>query len=623
MLEQLNAARALIKNDPEQYPSLVRGVLPIGDRPEDEIRLWCAGFIADFFRSKEISESIKSEISLEVLTILKAWVSDKNDAVAKLGVCILSEVYPRIYKQTLSIGKEMRSSWDITSQIKSQALLKWNPESPTLAHNTNEGFIASLIKFAQIVVLTHQQKASNHPVLDDVVLTAEAVGLLDRLLSLFPSNTPQTFGVLSATLNASVTLALAVPALAPRIVSYILTFDLSKRSLGTPQQMPLVLRWVGKLFKLALHPLSRNFPQIPRYQASISNYCAKQSLKRRAEEDEEEEEAPSNKNPAKRQKSVSVDLPQGSQPYKALYTLVDNMMTGFYARDLQLPMAVNMAAAGLAKISPENLSKDLNIIRQRLASTTVMTAASQDQLTREMSQDKSGAGQTNKETGESQPETQEGEEEEEEEENAGPRGPSRAALEVEVPPEFKKFDTVFNRLLGNAPIRVVSRLSARGLGMGTDIKAFVQKKMYAQLVPDFRNSLDPLVLWLSEEYYAENDYAENDKDNANYRASYFHLLSRVVDEILPRLEVSDSKTFIRLLSELPELNRDIIYKMRGTLLDPERSVIAARALKFLIMFKPPTRSDCLDLVEELSKEGVQSTKGILERFRPEAVRPQE
>ena len=163
---------------------------------------------------------------------------------------------------------------------------------------------------------------------------------------------------------------------------------------------------------------------------------------------------------------------------------------------------------------------------------------------------------------------------------------------------------MFNRLLGRAPVRLVSRLVARGLGDGSLARQVSHKKLYAQLVPDFRSQFDAIILWLSEVYYALED-----------RAMYFELVSQVVDDILPKLEVDDSRIFIRLLSELPEINREIVYKLKSICLDPERAVIGSRAIKFLIMFKPPCRKDCLDLAKELVDAGVTSLQSVLDKYK--------
>lgn len=586
-IAQLNAAKDLIRTNPEQYPSLVRGVLPVGDRPEPEIRLWCCGFVADFFSAESVESDVKDEIACEVLEVLSYWISDSDHRVAKLGISILCEVYQRIYQMTWSLGSEMSPKWEQLTELKSIALARW-------ASQEQQGTTIACVKLAQIIILTHQQAARHHPVLDDVLLTAEAAGLLDRLLSIFPNDSHETFCMLSATLNASVSLALTQPQLSPRIVSYITTFDLSKRTLGTPEQQPLVLRWVAKLFRLCLQPLSRNFPQLHKYMAGLCSFCANESLKRRAEDE--------TSCPSKRLKPSQTDLPPGPQPYKAIYTLVDNMMTAFDARDLQFDLAVSMAAAGLRKVKASDLEACISSIKERLSKTSIAPSNGMTNLetVAELEQ-QNQQSPTNVTPNASKPTTNETSVNEEPPQN--PKGPSRVALAVEVPPEFQKYNLLLNRLLSEAPIRVVARLSARGLGEGTPIKLFTQKKLYAQLVPDFRTSLEPLVLWLSEEYYAAS------------KEHYYNLVSRVVDEVIPKLELADSKTFIRLLSELPELNREIIFKIRSSCVDPERSVVGARTLKFLIMFKPPCREDCLDLAEELVKEGVESVQGILSRYR--------
>lgn len=600
---QLNGARQLIEQDPSQYPVLIRSVLPICDRPEVELRAWCAGFIADFFCAGEVDEQQKTQFALEVLDILKQWIEGVDAQVVKLAVCILCEVYPRIYQLAFVHGFQYAEAFGKLTDLKLAALGKWTDFQ-------RESVCVACVKLTQVVILTNQQATTNHPVLDSVVLTAEATGLLDRLLAIFPTPVAgatvglQTYGMLSASLNASIGLALSQSHLAGKIVSYILTFDLSKRSFASPAQQPLVLRWIGKLFKLALHPLSKMYPQIPKYLAGLSAYCTNQSLKRRAQEE----------NVAKRPKLNDSDLPPGPQPYKSLYTLFDNSMTAFNSRDLQFDLAVTLAASGLERVDLDDLEERIAVIRRRIGrkqcefqheqdtgaakeaekgtgtSEKVVASAVETEKTKDTSEQKSQLSDIAKtEATDGDP--------------AIATGPSRAALEVKVPDELKLYDFVFNKLLGHAPIRLVARLVARGLCSGSLVQEVSQKKLYAQLVPEFRTQLDSIVLWISEVYYAHEK-----------RSEYFDLVGQVVEDVMPKLEVADSRIFVRLLSEIPELNRDIIFKIKPICLDPERSVIGFRSIKFLIMFKPPCRKDCLDLAKELVESGVKSLQPVLNKY---------
>lgn len=605
-LEQLNAARELVRTQPQEYPRVLGGILQLGGREEPEIRAWAAGFVADFFGSPDVSDHDKNSYIQEVLVQLPQWIEDVgNPPCVKLAICILCELYPRVLANTAAEGHSMKTFWDIVQVLKNIVLARWQPQTPT-------GIRVMCIKLAQVVISSHNTPLKhNGEVLDTVMLTAEAAGLLDRLISLFGAPTPVEFDELSATLNVSIAIALAFPTMAPRIVASALTFNVSQRIVATPSQLPLVLRWINKLFKLSLHPLQRHFPQIQVFLASLTSYCTSQALKRPAEESDEEETSESRKSasPAKRVKVDDELLPPGKQPYKSLYAL-SNDLVNVDARSLQLDLAVAIAVAGLQKVGSEELDKMIETIKKRLNSVSQSDPTAEAPFQQGPNQTQQQMQQDQDQQSQQQPQDVANEDEDDVNEEA-PRGPSRAALEVEVPTEFKTYDSILNRLLTEAPVRVVARLSARGLGNGTSIKDFTQRKLYAQLVSDFRRSLEPLVLWLSEEYYADET-----------KEVYFKLVARVVDEVIPKLEISDSRIFVRLLSELPELNRDIIYKIKSSCLDPERSVVGARALKFLIMFKPPCRKDCLDLVEELVQEGVQSVKGILEKYRPRAIEAQ-
>lgn len=605
---QLNGARKLVEADPSQYSVLLRSVLPVCDHPDKELRLWCAGFIADYFCTPLVDDNQKTAACADVYPVLKGWIDDTEPSVVKLAICILAETYPRTYSLVFAQGFSYKQQFDESRLLNASALRKWTNDQEL-------GIKVACIKLAQVIVLTHQQTVPHHPVLDNVQLAAEGSTLLDTLLLIFYNNSPLEFPVLSATVNVCVALAVSQPHLAGKIVNRILGFDLSKLPItGSSIQQPLVLRWISKIFKLALHPLAKMYPQIPKYLAGLNAYCTNQSLKRRAEFESS----------SKRPKISTELLPVGPQPYKSLYNLCDNMLATFYARDLQFELAVTLAVSGLEKIGFDDLNERLDAVEKRILqkekeNANIQKKPTSKDISREP-EDLAKDASTN-EIPESKPENSsskpelsnsnqqptaaaEGFEEDEPAESQVEKGPSRAALEVVVPEELEQYDLVFNRLLGRAPVRLVSRLVARGLGDGSLAKQVSHKKLYAQLVPDFRSQFDAIILWLSEVYYALED-----------RAMYFELVSQVVDDILPKLEVDDSRIFIRLLSELPEINREIVYKLKSICLDPERAVIGSRAIKFLIMFKPPCRKDCLDLAKELVDAGVTSLQSVVDKYK--------
>lgn len=97
---------------------------------------------------------------------------------------------------------------------------------------------------------------------------------------------------------------------------------------------------------------------------------------------------------------------------------------------------------------------------------------------------------------------------------------------------------------------------------------------------------------------------------------------KLIDAILPFLEGRD-RVLIRLLSELPMLDPDILARVRKLAEDPERVGLCTQALQYLIMLRTPVRDMCLDIVEELWKDyedARPSAKKILARWRPNSLK---
>ena len=100
---------------------------------------------------------------------------------------------------------------------------------------------------------------------------------------------------------------------------------------------------------------------------------------------------------------------------------------------------------------------------------------------------------------------------------------------------------------------------------------------------------------------------------------YSKWAGKVLDAMIPFLEPSDRKIFIRLLSDLPYLDADLVGRIKSLVLDPIRSKIGFLSLQFLIMYRPPVRKVCLDILRELTESDQEDIKGeaqkLLEKYK--------
>lgn len=199
---------------------------------------------------------------------------------------------------------------------------------------------------------------------------------------------------------------------------------------------------------------------------------------------------------------------------------------------------------------------------------------------------------------------------------------------LEEPSAAKKQKSGLNRLAGSnydkeAWITVVTRLATRasaGLDEDSeeeDSKVVVKKhiaesgpsnrirqELWKFVMEDFRARISVAISWLNEEWFndqIQRRAAEQRKDGEAPPKPKFHYEQctlKLLDSIVPYLDAKD-KLLISFLSEIPEVNEEVLKRVKGLARDPERVQLAVNALLYLIMVKPPARDMALDALEDL------------------------
>ncbi len=179
---------------------------------------------------------------------------------------------------------------------------------------------------------------------------------------------------------------------------------------------------------------------------------------------------------------------------------------------------------------------------------------------------------------------------------------------------------------------IFTRLITRGIEAGevntkdlsenaNDLSSIARSALFKYFLGNVRDRMDMIVSWLNEEWF--NEYvARNDGKIPldKHKSVYYYWAYRVLDNLINFLEKSDWKVFIRLLSDLPELDEALIERLKSLCIDPERREIGFKALKFLILYRPPVKSICLDVVEDLYKNNTdleEACLSILKKYRTE------
>ncbi|KAG7825397.1 hypothetical protein KL909_001689 [Ogataea angusta] len=145
-------------------------------------------------------------------------------------------------------------------------------------------------------------------------------------------------------------------------------------------------------------------------------------------------------------------------------------------------------------------------------------------------------------------------------------------------------------------VKVLSRLATRGLA-NDELSDCMRKFVFNYFKDDMRNRIDGVIEWLNEEYYSEirdTTGVQPQKDG-----HYMTYCAFTLDNLIPFLDSSDRKVFIRLMSELPYLDKSLISKLRSLCKDPVRSKLGFQSLLYLIMFRPPVLPDCLGLLTDM------------------------
>ncbi|KAL5612343.1 hypothetical protein BROUX41_000125 [Berkeleyomyces rouxiae] len=155
--------------------------------------------------------------------------------------------------------------------------------------------------------------------------------------------------------------------------------------------------------------------------------------------------------------------------------------------------------------------------------------------------------------------------------------------------------------------------------------------IFEYIMADFRKRIDVAVTWLCEEWYNDRVQARNAKaqdddgsdsgsGSGNHHESRYHqLVLRVLDGFLPYLHPGD-RVLTRFLSEIPELSKTILVRVKQTCRDPTVVSLVLNSLLYLVMMRPPIKEVALDAIQDIwmDVEDARSMAGkYLSKFRPQ------
>ena len=182
---------------------------------------------------------------------------------------------------------------------------------------------------------------------------------------------------------------------------------------------------------------------------------------------------------------------------------------------------------------------------------------------------------------------------------------------LEEAPSSKKQRSGLNRLAGSnydreAWTTVITRLATRAsAGLEDDSsedegsKAVVKKQvagpslsdgiretLWKFIIEDFRSRIPVAITWLNEEWYNDRMQKQNSEQRTDGitqpkpKQHYEKWMLKVLDGIVPYLDAKD-KHLIRFLSEIPEVNANVLGRVKGLARDPERVQLAVNSLLYV------------------------------------------
>ncbi|KAF2196569.1 hypothetical protein GQ43DRAFT_444994 [Delitschia confertaspora ATCC 74209] len=159
----------------------------------------------------------------------------------------------------------------------------------------------------------------------------------------------------------------------------------------------------------------------------------------------------------------------------------------------------------------------------------------------------------------------------------------------------------------------------------------IREALLNYIIYDWRKRIDVATNWLCEEWYndriQQSAYLSSLSQSSSASPSsplpepvpqYQKWTLKVLDKILPFVESTD-KMLIRFISEIPELDREILKRVGRVADDPDRVQLSVMICQYLLMFRPPVRGIVVDLVEGLwrDNEGAKPfVQKILVKYRP-------
>lgn len=206
---------------------------------------------------------------------------------------------------------------------------------------------------------------------------------------------------------------------------------------------------------------------------------------------------------------------------------------------------------------------------------------------------------------------------------------SNTAPQQEIENSVKINKIAISQWSKNSWLVILTRLATRGLANGgeseeenEELSDLIRESIFQYFLQNIHERIDIIIEWLNEEWYSEfnKNFKDDEQSKTPETPTYLKWTEKTLETLIPFLESNDRKLFIRLLSDLPFLNESLVLKLKSLCIDPERSSLGFQSLQFLVMFKPPVKNYCFEILKDLyeNNEDLKSNAlGLLKKYLPE------
>lgn len=521
----------------------------------------------------------------------------------------------------------------------------------------------------------------NHQTLDPRNLEAEASGLLDRMLSILQGNNDGL--LVDATLNCLSIMVRTRPTTSNRILNALLSFNpLQAANSPLTPKTKVMIKSMEKTARLLLIHLSKRDPHnpiVPRIQQHVEGTMRMvaelfDGAGRKRPLEPKPQDGYDVKRPRIEASQIQIP-PLGPGPHSLadVFTLIGNDGLKFFdASQVPHSLVARIAVNTLSRLDPQVLAKAVDGVRGRLEmlnnnpppelnpnTAPLGVEEDEDDYEPDFYQAEDTEQILNKLDNAPAPATAEPiisfddtlglksfslpqpqQLTPEMALNAGSGTVTRVLdmMKSLEEPSAKKQKAGFNRLAASSESRdswmtILTRLATRSSAglqeisvkgeadestQAPSLNNSIREILYNYIMEDFRNHIDVAVSWLCEEWYNDKVQMKAGGDHPMY---YEKCTLRLIDGFLPYLRPQD-KVLTRFLSEIPELNRAILSRVKHMCRDPSVTQLALTSLLYLVIMRPPIKEAALDVVQDIwtdFEDARTMAAKYLTKYRPQFI----